>query len=62
MMKEKGIAELVALGLILAAFVVGFSVHRYTGKNDTPIEQAAEAVLESYDIEYDFSPDDEKVD
>ena len=45
--------------IIISALVIGYSAYQLSGKNDTPTEQAAEAVLRQNGIDIDFSPDDD---
>lgn len=49
------------LGIVITAvaLVVGYGYHHFSKKNDTPIEQMAEAVIEKEaGIEIDFSAAD----
>ena len=57
-MKSHGFAFVPAM-IVLAAMLVGGSAYLITKKNDSPIEQAAEAILKSQGIDMDFSPDDD---
>lgn len=50
---------MIYLAIIIAGFLVGLGAYTITKKNDSPVEQAAEAVLKSQGIDIDFSPDDE---
>lgn len=50
--------ELIGAIAIAVAIVTGIGAHFITKQNDTPVEQAAEAVLRAKGIEIDFSPDD----
>ncbi len=60
MNKQKGMATLLAFGLIAAAFGVGIFFEKFTDKIDHPAEQVAEEVLEEYGIDVDFSEDKKK--
>ena len=44
--------------IILVAMITGISAYLITQKNDSPIEQATEAVLRTQGIDIDFSPND----
>ena len=44
--------------IILVAMLAGISAYLITQKNDSPIEQASEAVLRTQGIDIDFSPND----
>lgn len=57
-MKSKGFA-LIPVLVIIGALVVGSAAYFISKKNDSPIEQAAEAVLKTQGVDIDFSPDDE---
>ena len=57
-MKSKGFA-FVPLILIASALCMGFLAYQISKKNDSPVEQAAEAVLKTQGVDVDFSPDDE---
>lgn len=47
--------------VIVVAFVVGIGAHYFTKKNDSCLEQIAEQILKSENIDVDFSaPDKEK--
>ena len=56
-MKCKGFAFIPVI-IIAAALAAGFLAYHISGKNDTPVEQAAEAALKTQGIDIDFSPDD----
>lgn len=56
-MKSKGVA-VIPIIIILAAFCVGGAAFLLSMKNDSPLEQAAEAVLKTQGIDIDFSPED----
>jgi sugar/nucleoside kinase (ribokinase family) len=56
-MKSKGFAFIPVI-VIIAALCVGSAAYFITKKNDSPIEQAAEAVLKTEGVDIDFSPDD----
>lgn len=44
------------------ALVVGYGYHRFSKTNDSPIEQAAEAVIERHSgIVIDLSPEDKDI-
>ena len=45
------------ISVIIIATVVGIGSYVLTQKNDSPIEQAAEAVLRTQGIDIDFSPE-----
>lgn len=55
--QQKGMATLLAVGLIVAAFGVGLFFKHATDHLDHPIEQAAENILEDAGIDIDFSED-----
>ena len=55
--KQKGVATLLALSLILGAFGVGLFFQHATKHVDHPVEQHAEDVLSDYNIDVDFSAD-----
>jgi len=57
-MKQKGFA-LIPVLVIIGALVVGSAAYFISKKNDSPAEQAAEAVLKTQGVDIDFSPDDE---
>lgn len=59
-MRCKGFAFIPVI-IIVASLCAGFLAYKLSGKNDTPIEQAAEAVLKTEGIDIDFSPDDKVV-
>ena len=40
------------------AIMLGYCAHIISKKNDSPLEQAAEAILQSQGIDIDFSLDD----
>lgn len=56
-MKQSGFA-LLPVFIIACAVSVGIAALVITKKNDSPVEQAAEAVLRTQGIDIDFSPDD----
>lgn len=56
-MKCKGFA-FIPLIIIVASLCAGFLAYTISKKNDTPVEQAAEAVLKTQGVDIDFSPDD----
>ena len=58
--KQKGMASFIAMALIMGAFVVGVVCEKYTKAIDSPIEQAAEAVLDAHGVDIDFSADKKK--
>lgn len=61
-MKGEIVTALLAIG-VAVAIVVGVAVPYFTKKNDTPLEQAAEAFIKNETgVEYDFSPEDPKSD
>lgn len=57
MLKNKGVA---VVEIILAiAFIAGIGAYVFTKKADSPIEQAAEAVIKiETGLDIDFSPED----
>lgn len=60
-MKKNTGEIMTVLGIIITALalVVGYSYHHFSKKNDTQIEQMAEAVIEKESgIQIDFSADD----
>lgn len=57
-MKTKGFA-FIPIILIASALCIGFLAFQFSKKNDSPVEQAAEAVLKTQGVDIDFSPDDE---
>lgn len=57
-MKYKGFAFVPVL-IIVASLIAGFIAYKISGKNDSPIEQAAESVLKAQGVDIDFSPDDD---
>lgn len=56
-MKSKGFTYLHIL-VIAGAIAVGVGAYFVSNKNDSPVEQAAEAVLHTQGVDIDFSPDD----
>lgn len=60
-MKSKGFAFIPVI-IIIAAMFVGAGAYLISKKNDSPAEQAAEAVLKTQGVDIDFSPDDCGVD
>jgi hypothetical protein len=46
--------------IIAVAGVIGFGAFFFSGKPDSPVEQAAEAVLRTHGIDIDFSPEGSK--
>jgi hypothetical protein len=50
-----------AVSILVAALclAIGFGAKHFTGKDDSAPEQLAEAVLEYYNIDIDFTPDDD---
>lgn len=48
------------LKILIISFLLmlGLFAHIISKKNDSPLEQAAEAILEAQGIDIDFSPDD----
>lgn len=44
--------------IVIAAIAVGGLAYFVTQKNDSPVEQAAEAVLRTQGIDVDLSPND----
>jgi len=44
--------------IVLITMISGFGAYLITQKNDSPIEQATEAVLRTQGIDIDFSPND----
>lgn len=57
-MNSKGFA-FVPVMVIIAALCVGSAAFFISKKNDSHVEQAAEAVLRTHGVDIDFSPDDE---
>ena len=57
-MKNKGFA-FVPFIIIALAFCAGFAALMITKKNDSPVEQVAEAVLRTQGVDVDLSPDDD---
>ncbi len=57
MAKQAGFFDPIVLAIIVGCFVVGTLAVTITKKNDSPAEQAAEAVLKSQGIDIDFSPE-----
>lgn len=55
--KQKGMATIIALVAIVGAFGVGMYYQYFTKQIDSPVEQAAEEVLDDYGIDIDFSED-----
>ena len=45
--------------IVLITMISGFGAYLITQKNDSPIEQATEAVLRTQGIDIDFSPNDD---
>lgn len=58
-MKPNGFAFIPVI-VIIAALCVGSAAFFISKKNDSPVEQAAEAVLKTQGVDIDFSPDDEE--
>lgn len=56
-MKSKGFAFIPFI-VIIGAMLVGGAAYFISKKNDSPVEQAAEAVLKTQGVNIDFSPDD----
>lgn len=54
---QRGIATIVLISIIAGAFLVGTAVEHFSHEIDSPLEQAAESILEDYGIEHDFSKD-----
>ncbi len=49
----------VVIVVIVACFIIGFGAHKLSGKDDTAVEQIAEAVLkDEAGIDIDFSKED----
>lgn len=57
-MKNKYMA-LLPLIIIIASLIVGALALVLSKKNDSPVEQAAEAILKTQGIDIDFSIEDE---
>jgi hypothetical protein len=57
-MKSKGFAFIPVI-IILGAICVGSAAYLISKKNDSQVEQAAEAVLKTQGVDIDFSPDDD---
>lgn len=57
MIKQKGIAPLAVLAIIVGAFGIGLIFKKATKHINHPIEQAAEKVLAGHGIDIDFSAD-----
>lgn len=57
MVRQKGMATLLAIGLIVGAFAVGSWFQHFTEHVDHPVEQVAEDVLDGYGLDHDFSKD-----
>jgi len=60
MFKQLGLAEPISLILVAVCLVVGGYFMKKSDDIDNPIEEAAEAVLESQGIDVDFSQDKKK--
>lgn len=60
-MKSKGFAYVQVI-VIIVALCVGSAAYFVSKKNDSAVEQAAEAVLKGHGVDIDFSPDDDYVD
>lgn len=56
-MNSKGFAFIPVI-VIIAALCVGSAAYFISKKNDSAVEQAAEAVLKTQGVDIDFSPDD----
>ena len=57
MKKQKGVATVIAVGLIAIAFGVGIWFKSFSDVIDHPVEQMAEDILEDAGIDVDFSED-----
>lgn len=57
-MKSKGFAFIPVM-IILGAVLAGSAAYFISKKNDSPVEQAAEAILKTEGIDIDFSPEDD---
>lgn len=58
-MKSKGFAFIPVI-VIISALCIGSAAYFISKKNDSHVEQAAEAVLKTQGVDIDFSPDDEE--
>ena len=58
--KQKGVATIVVAFLCAGAFGIGLFFKHFTKKIDSPTEQAAEAVLDKFGVDIDFSADKKK--
>lgn len=57
MLKQKGMATVLAIALIAGAFGVGLFFKHATDHVDHPLEQASEKILDGAGIDVDFSAD-----
>ena len=57
-MKSQGFAFIPVI-IIMAAMLLGGAAYFVSKKNDSPVEQAAEAVLRTQGVDIDFSPDED---
>ena len=55
--KQKGMATIIALIVIVASFGVGIYYEHFTKQIDSPAEQVAEDVLDDFGVDIDFSKD-----
>ena len=44
--------------IVVVAMIIGIATYFISKKNDTIVEQVAEAILKTQGIDIDFSPDD----
>ena len=56
---NEGFVDPILIAIIVSCLVIGSLTVAFTKKNDTPVEQAAEAVLRTQGIDIDFSRDAE---
>lgn len=61
-MKQKGIATIVTVIIIAAAFAAGLWFKHYSDEIDSPIEQVAENILDTQGIDVDFSKEKKEKD
>ena len=48
--------------IVVVAMIIGIATYFISKKNDTLVEQVAEAILKTQGIDIDFSPDDYSLD
>ena len=57
MIKQRGMATIALISIIVGAFLVGTVIEHYSQEIDSPLEEVAEDILEDFGIDHDFSKD-----